>query len=58
LTAKLGLGACGEESTDPDTIVGITVWKGMLPRDPHRIICDTWQEAMVAPGDARALYFP
>jgi hypothetical protein len=33
LTRQIGLGD------------SLTSWKGMLPRDPQRLICETWQEA-------------
>jgi len=35
LTAALGLPTCD----------GLTGWRGFLPGDPSRLVCDSWQEA-------------
>jgi hypothetical protein len=45
LTEEARLPTCIEGNAGSDGIPGLTWAGGFLPRDPQRVICDTWQEA-------------
>lgn len=45
LTARIGLPTCTVENKGANGIPGLTDRNGFLPRDPSRIVDQTWQQA-------------